>query len=351
MIDEISFEEKHIREIQQTSKRDPILIERTIYAFGLLEALTRAGLPFIFKGGTSLMLLLEEPRRLSTDIDIVVEPNIDIDKYIGLAGKIFPFKYQTENIRKGKNGIVKRHFKFAYDSPINRKPFYILLDVIFEHNHYLETIEKDIMMNMLISKGKPIKVKVPSPDCILADKLTAFAPYTVGIPLRENKDMEVIKQMYDITSLMEKISNYEYLFKTYKEICEDEIRYRGKDITYRNCLLDTFKAATCIAGKGKIDADDYKVYLSGIKDIRGHIFSENFSAEIAATRAPKIMYLTMCMLTGNKYVALDDSSKYINMNIRNDYLKPLKYMRVLDSIGYSYIIKADMLYTTFIQNI
>ena len=36
----------------------------------LLEAIRQAELPFIFKGGTSLLLLPETPRRLSTDIDI-----------------------------------------------------------------------------------------------------------------------------------------------------------------------------------------------------------------------------------------------------------------------------------------
>jgi hypothetical protein len=51
-----NFSEEHIRELQRISRRDPILLERTVYAFGLLEAITRVGMPFIFKGGTSLIL-------------------------------------------------------------------------------------------------------------------------------------------------------------------------------------------------------------------------------------------------------------------------------------------------------
>ena len=62
-----NFSESHIRALQLGSKRDPGLIERTIFAFGLLDALCEVGLPFVFKGGTSLMLLLKHPRRLSTD--------------------------------------------------------------------------------------------------------------------------------------------------------------------------------------------------------------------------------------------------------------------------------------------
>ena len=60
------FTAGHIRALQQKSKCDPSILERTIYAFGLLEALTCVEMPFIFKGGSSLMLLLEHPRRFKT---------------------------------------------------------------------------------------------------------------------------------------------------------------------------------------------------------------------------------------------------------------------------------------------
>ena len=55
MIAKENFTEEHIRQLQKQSKRDPILLERTVYVFGLLEAITRVGLPFVFKGGTCLM--------------------------------------------------------------------------------------------------------------------------------------------------------------------------------------------------------------------------------------------------------------------------------------------------------
>ncbi len=82
-----------------------------------LEAIKSVGMPFCFKGGTSLMLILDKPARLSTDIDILVEPETDVDGYIEKASRIFPFLNKKEDIRKGKNEIVKRHFRFTYFSP------------------------------------------------------------------------------------------------------------------------------------------------------------------------------------------------------------------------------------------
>jgi hypothetical protein len=43
---------------QRMGIRDKALVEKTIRAFSLLEALARSGCPFLFKGGSSLMLHL-----------------------------------------------------------------------------------------------------------------------------------------------------------------------------------------------------------------------------------------------------------------------------------------------------
>lgn len=225
MLTRDNFTEKHIRELQSSSKRDPALIERTIYAFGLLEAITRVGMPFIFKGGTCLMLLLEQSQRLSTDIDIIVEPGTDVEDYIEKASKIFPFVRYEEQIRKGKNSIEKQHFKFTYDSPVNGKEFYILLDVLYEENHYERIVKCEIKNELLITEPEMLKVRVPSIECILGDKMTAFAPRTTAIPLQAGKDMEVMKQLYDVSTLADKFDNFEEVKKTYQKVVQSEIAY------------------------------------------------------------------------------------------------------------------------------
>lgn len=47
MIIRENYEEEHIRELQSKSRRDPQLIERALYAMGLIEALTKTGMKFI----------------------------------------------------------------------------------------------------------------------------------------------------------------------------------------------------------------------------------------------------------------------------------------------------------------
>ena len=107
MIIRENYEEEHIRELQSKSRRDPQLIERALYAMGLLEALTQTGMKFIFKGGSCLMVLLPRLMRLSTDIDIIVDPGTDVKEYIEKAAEIFPFVSYEEQVRVGKNNIKK----------------------------------------------------------------------------------------------------------------------------------------------------------------------------------------------------------------------------------------------------
>lgn len=89
MIIRENYSEEHINELQLSKRTGRDLIERTLFAFGLLEALASVGMKFIFKGGMSLLLLLPLPRRLSTDIDIIVDPKTDVDEYIQKAAEIF----------------------------------------------------------------------------------------------------------------------------------------------------------------------------------------------------------------------------------------------------------------------
>ena len=343
MLSRSNFTEEHIRELQRKSKRDPSIIERTVFAFGLLEAISLAGMPFIFKGGTCLMLLLNQIKRLSTDIDIIVEPGTSIDEYFEKASVIFPFVSFEEQIRVGKNNIEKRHIKFTYKSPTSGKDLYILLDVLYEENPYINTIEHNIQNSMLITEPDYVKVRIPSSDCMLGDKITAFAPHTIGIPINSGKDLEVIKQFYDVSSLLDVFSNYTIVSKTYDTIAPIEIAYRGIDITNNDSLEDTLWAAACIASRGKIQEEDYPFYVRGIRDIRNHVFIENYTPEVAAVNASRVMYMAACLMTSSEYIQTTDANEYIDAMLTHNELMPLRYLKKVDPVSYSYIVKTDRL--------
>jgi predicted nucleotidyltransferase component of viral defense system len=73
MIQQETLTQQWIDTVSKSNRKaDKILVEKVIRALLLLEGLANSELPFIFKGGTALMLLLNSAKRLSIDIDIIV---------------------------------------------------------------------------------------------------------------------------------------------------------------------------------------------------------------------------------------------------------------------------------------
>lgn len=306
MLKKENFTSEHIQKVRERTKTDPTIIERAIFAFGLLEALVRTGAEFVFKGGSSLMLLLDKPMRLSTDIDIIVARDYEIEPFIDEAAKIYPFVSKEEIVRRGANKIVKKHYKFYYSSlstPDRTVP--ILLDVLFEENHYATIIQKEIKTGFLEVEGAPTYVSIPSVNSLLGDKLTAFAPNTSGIryttqkgdDIVVDKKTEVIKQFFDIASLFDKADDFMAIKNSYIATVQAEIAYRDVDLTYKDCLQDSFNCALGIFSRGKLFPNEYANLLDGIKRIRSFLMNVRFDGETAYTQAAKVMLLCAGIMT------------------------------------------------------
>lgn len=341
MLTRENFSKEHIEELRLDNGNDPALLERVLFAFGLLEAITRVGLPFIFKGGTCLMLLLKRLMRLSTDIDIIVEPDTDIDLYIKEAGKIFPFIRVDEHKRIGKNNVEKRHFKFMYLSPMSGKEVTILLDVLFEENNYSSLVTRNIENELLLVEKPDIMVQIPNINCILGDKLTAFAPHTTGIPFGVSKELEIMKQMFDCMTLFREMDNFAEVKSTYDKIVKTELAYRGLEISRDEVLKDTIDACACIIGRGNILADEYVYYKKGLSGIRGHIYKTKYNGEYAALYACEVMYLAASVLTEQEVCPLiTNPEKYIDSKIALQEYNKLTYMKRAKLEAYGYIVEA-----------
>ena len=302
MISRETFSDENIKRICEKYKTPYDLTQRSIYALGLIEALKKVGLDLVFKGGSSLMLLFKTPKRLSTDADILVSPDCDIDSYVKKAAKIFPFISCDESIRKSSKSISKKHFKFHYQSTNSDKTFTILLDVLFADNKYVETLDVFINNDFLIDDGTgPLRVKVPTPESLLGDKLTAFAPHTTGInffneDFSNDKRLEVIKQFYDVATLFDVCHNFKEVRETYLKIVRQEIEYRDGKYKIEECLLDSFNAALSIISLGKFMSEDYHNYVEGFKRISGHIVGFRLNSNNAYPFAAKIMLLSVSIL-------------------------------------------------------
>ncbi|HZK71509.1 MAG TPA: nucleotidyl transferase AbiEii/AbiGii toxin family protein [Clostridia bacterium] len=268
MIHENTFTNEWIQKISEDYKlgkkrADPALIEKVTKALYLLECLAKTNLKFIFKGGTSLLLLLNEMHRFSIDIDIIIEEHknkVDMDIIVSeIVERSFVFTRFEENVRKGNHRVPKAHCKF-------------------------------------IKFKKPeVHVNMPSADCILGDKLTAYAPNTTGIPYGKNKELEIIKQLFDVGNLFDAMENIDMVSKTFKLMAAQELVYRDEDkkYTYQDVLNDIFETSRILSERGRIEKEIFNHLQTGVNRIKDYIFSENYILESAVNSAAKAAYLSL----------------------------------------------------------
>jgi len=208
---------------------DPALLEKSIHALALLCALGESSIPFVFKGGTSMILLLKEFHRLSIDIDIEME--------------------------------------------------------------------------------KDVKVHMPVIDCLLGDKLTAFAPNTIGIHYAQKSSMQIIKQLFDVGELFNAAENLVLVHKSYQSFSEAEIRYRGGKYTQEQALEDTLQTGIKICGLGLRGTSRDKhaeILTDGIGKISSHLVNTRFRLEEAKISASRAVLLAASLKTQPKEHALKD---------------------------------------------
>src|SRR5665647_2129818 len=174
MIHENTFTNEWIQKISEYYKlgkkrADPALIEKVTKALYLLECLAKTNLKFIFKGGTSLLLLLNEMHRFSIDIDIIIEEHknkVDMDIIVSeIVEGSAVFTRVEENVRKSNHRVPKAHYKFFYVSSLDGMESYVLLDILFEKNLYADVVKNNIDCKFI--KFKKPEVHVNMPSCLL----------------------------------------------------------------------------------------------------------------------------------------------------------------------------------------
>lgn len=326
MIKQETYSKSHLENIKSNYPRVDIqLIEKTVFAFGLLELLSLSNLPFIFKGGTSLLLVLSNPYCLSTDIDILIEPDLLIEKYLPIDGTSHPFIRIEEDFRTKRNSMLKRHFRFVYLSPMTNRENSILLDVLYEHHGY-RTLKKVLIQSAFLSLDdtNPAFVVIPSTGSLLGDKLTAFAPNTIGIPFQYesksglliNKTLEVAKQFIDIYALLMQEIDFLDVIESYLKIANDEIRYRGLSITAKDGLLDTFSSTLAIISKGKYLPDQYRLLIEGFDKLQNHVLGISVNGEAAVLYSASIMLLIAKIFTNETTLSCPNQSPIIDQKYR-----------------------------------
>lgn len=352
MISKETLTTEWIEKVSKANRNaDKILIEKVIRALLLLEGLSKSEIPFIFKGGTALMLLMDSAKRLSIDIDIIISKNrIDLDEIFNSFAKQQSFTRVELQHRSKASSIDKAHYKFFYQ-PVHRThegEEAILLDILFEANNYKNILHHEIKSGFLLTAPQLTKVDIPSLEDLLGDKLTAFAPNTTGIPYFKKEDsmsMEIIKQLYDIGSIFDVIEDLETVKKTFEKIVQTEIVYRNlKDIQSVDVLTDIYLTALCISLRGAVETENYEQLQKGIQRLERFIFSEAYRLDKAIIHAAKAAYLSRVIATNQvTFERFSNPQEVANAIIEQPHNTKLNKLKKSNVEAFFYWWKATLL--------
>ena len=259
------------------------------------------------------MLYVPTIRRLSIDIDILCSSQASgLDRVLAAVATMPPF-LKVEEDERGSRGLPKRrHFRFFY-SPFmtgNPSPF-VFLDVVEDHNIPHELIRKAIAPTFL-DIDREVMVTLPTVESLLADKLTAFAPRTTGVPFYPTNNqkadtMQIMKQLFDIGELFNIADDLSAVCRVYRKIFDLENEYREGKYAIENALDDTFQAALSLSVhrlKGVPDSMEASMLQDGVKRLTSHLVGHRFNLDDAKVAASKAALLTRLIVAEKVDVSL-----------------------------------------------
>ncbi len=360
MIKVESLSAKWIFEKRQKYSKDPAIMEAMIHALYLLEHIKLTGLEFIFKGGTGLVLLMDQPKRFSVDIDIILNPSISKEKLEEYLSKIVSSSVFTgmelDERRSYQKGIPKAHYRFLYESNVGTRDKKgnailnpqreILLDIVFIENPYPLTVERPIDTEWLLQDGDTVNVIMPDINSIAGDKLTAFAPNTTGVPYGLAKEKEIMKQLFDIGCLYEDISDIEIVKQSFHKSVKLAIEFRPERRikSAEQVLKDIFDTSLTISGIISFSKNEKSFPLreirSGINQFRHYIFEGTFGlleAKVASSKAALLAVIILKDYQGDlpKYSTDISLADFMLSNPEYNYLnKRLKFVAQGEALFY-----------------
>ncbi|HSI15799.1 MAG TPA: nucleotidyl transferase AbiEii/AbiGii toxin family protein [Chthoniobacter sp.] len=326
-----------------------LLLEKCMVALELVGRLSALGLTFVFKGGTSLVLHLEPLRRLSIDADIITpEP---LERVLALLAQavstppfISPVIPQPE---RDRDSPPVRYFRVPYRSVADPSgASHVQLDVITAAHPYPSTLRRRVEPSFLRIE-EPAEIELPSLEGLLGDKLTAFAPTTIGVlyeppPNRRNepgepRPLRILKQLFDVHHLFAEATNLEQVAAAYHATFAIQNPARGGGFTLAQCLDDTVATARelCLtpSDRAGLHTPRQHIFRRGLAGLATHLVGEPFGldrqARTAASRAALLATLIKHQMTHNvprdivRSVPPPREFRFINLTGENAALDPI----------------------------
>jgi len=258
-----------------------VLAEQVIHCMELVAMLSHEGLSFMFKGGNSLLLLLDEPRRFSIDVDIATDETRErIEEILeSMVKKSDVFTRWEKRVHKTKPWLPMSSYYIFYASATLPSETSIMLDVQLRMSGYRK-IKKPVRCGSFYTSDEA--VLLPSISSLIGDKLLTLGPATLGIPVNKGKEAQRLKHSFDISLLSAKPMEIEDIRESIRICMEQENSLQKTSFSLAEIFEDTIRYC------GSVMKYDEEPSLEGLlpylgeivkgrKPFEEHIFAKDYS--------------------------------------------------------------------------
>ena len=258
------------------------LAEQAVYCLELVAELVQTGLSFQFKGGNSLLLILDAPQRFSIDVDIATdEPRERIEQSLEKAIKEFGlFTKWTKRQHQTKPWLPLSSYRCFFDSRFTgTADAFVMLDVQMTRSPY-ETRFVPIRCGDLIRSS--CAAEIPLPSSIIGDKLLTLGPRTLGIPVGKGKDAQRLKHVFDVSLLLSTLPALSKIRESLFACLKHENDIQEKCIAVQYVLADTVAFCKTVREfsympEPNIALDPALIEnITGFAPFTGHLFSKKY---------------------------------------------------------------------------
>jgi len=277
------------------------LCELVVHCLELVAQLVQAGVQFRFKGGNSLLVLLEDPQRFSIDVDVVTTASkesliAEVEK-ITAECELFT-RYETRAPRT-KPWLPMISFKLFFESQYQKpEDAFVMLDCVLEPPPY-GGIGKLVRCGAIYTSD--VHVEVPSISGLIGDKLLTIGPATLGIPLGRSKEAQRLKHVFDVSLLSRKPWDPAEVRASVVGCMAQENRIQGHTCTWEEVVKDTRafleapSAHDTLPDLATIPIDGPTAYLheivKGFTGFRTHLFKIDYTWSLLRDDCARVLSL------------------------------------------------------------
>jgi hypothetical protein len=270
----------HIRECAFHASHE--LAEQAIHCLELVTELAEAGLSFQFKGGNSLLLILETPQRFSIDVDIATDRTASAIEEVldGIVKQYGVFTRWEKRVHKTKPWIPLSSYYLFYPSAVtDRQEVNIMLDAQMHLSPYPCERRPVVCGNLFASDTM---IDLPLPASIIGDKLLTLGPQTLGIPAGKGKAAQRLKHFFDVSRLLAMNPELKAIRESFHGCLAFENNLQNRTITTEAVVRDTLECAWTVVHftsppRMEDDRSILSEHVDGLEPFAGHLFRERYS--------------------------------------------------------------------------